>query len=439
MEYIYEIENTVDCVLSLSLTQKEVSKYMDSALKKLKKMVPVGFSFEEKEQHDDFYRQLVNVFIKNAIAESMQHIVEKENIFPVSYPQVMNEQMPEYDKPFVLNLKLEILPQIQFPDFSQINLTVQEPDIPQHEIFMAIEKIMRPVITLEEVSEKRFPRLGDIVVCSVEASVEGKPFLELCLPELMLQVDYTVIKNPLFQEVEKICCVLYAGEQKKGSFVNNKDYPNPEFREKKVDITVTLHRIMKKIVPLLTDKIAQKLGFSDVKTLKTKVYTSVMNDNVIMRRNSANENLIHILLDKQNFVVPQSIYRFFLMEYLKEITDYLKKHNYSEKYIHTVISLTKDFDKDIVLENAKRHTYLLAYAYHCGIGITPKDLDNQLELIAKYNNKSINAVRSEMENMDILDTLKEQMMASKAFEKIYSLIKKIMVDAAGNPIKESRL
>ena len=99
-----------------------------------------------------------------------------------------------------------------------------------------------------------------------------------------------------------------------------------------------------------------------------------------------------------------------------------------------VLASSREEGQRMAEENAKRHVYLLAYAYKTGISIPEKDVDEQVRMLAVQAGNPVDEFRKGMEESDMLDSLEERMMAGKAMEKIYAAVKKVVVDAEGKPV-----
>lgn len=432
MQYTAQTENAL-CTLSISLTEKEVQKYMDKALKALKKTAPKDFSFANTDNDAEFLENVTKKATEKFVADFVSEALNNEQLYAVSKPLWKEQELPHYQQPYTFTVKIDVLPDLAFPkDFSNISLTIQEPDAPQNEVFTCIEQLMQPLTTLQEIKETRTPKLGDLAVV-VTRTVENTVCKEFNEKEINLPVTYAAPKG-IMKTILGTACELKKSEQKECIIKFPNNYPDPHFREKEVKLSVELKNLYQRNIPTLTDDLAKQLGFADAKTLKVKAYTTVMNENILEQRSKANETLFQKLLANTNFVVPNAIYQYFLMEYLRAMKDYLEYAQYSKEYIVEALKSAQQSDQAHIMENAKRHTYLLAYAYKNNLSASEKDIEKSLKDIAAQNNISVKEVRSQFEANDMLDSITEQIMANKAFEKIYAQVKKVMVDKNGKVI-----
>lgn len=436
MQYTAQLTENTSCTLTISLTEKEVQKYMDKALKALKKTAPKDFSFAYADNYPEFLENVTKKATEKFVPDFVSEALGTEKLYAVSKPLWQEQELPRYQQAYTFTVKIDVLPDLAFPkDFSRISLTIPEPDAPQNEVFTCIEQLMQPATKLQEVDEDRTPKLGDLAVVYVKTVDNAVRFNEFNEKEITLPVTYASPKG-ILKDILQTACTLKKGEQKECVVSCPAHYPDPHLRGKEIKLSVELKKLYRRNIPALTDELAKQLGFADAKTLKVKAYTTVMNENILERRSKANETLFQELLADTNVVVPNAIYQYFLMEYLRAMKDYLEYAKYDKEYIAEALKSAQQNDQAHIMENAKRHTYLLAYAYKNNINAAEKDIEKSLKDIAEQNKISIAEVRRQFEANNMLDSITEQIMANKAFEKIYGQVKKIMVDKNGNVIPQ---
>lgn len=442
MQYAIDMTDGTRCRLSITATASEVKRFMDTALRELKKEAPKGFTLAGAEEGDPFLRRVAESAAGRMVSTFTEQALRKADKHPVARPRLSGGELPRYGREYGFEMAVEVLPELAFPeDFSAVSLNVREPDVPPRDVFRAIERLMRPVVKLEEVKESRLPSAGDLAIVSVDGDIDGAPVPGLRRGELALALDAAPEaaepERDVMRAVENVARTLHAGESGEGSMVCPAEYPDPSQRGRKIRLKVTLKALRRRVVPPLTDETAVKLGYPDARTLKTKAYAMVMNHCVLARRADANERLMRILLDMTDVPVPESLRQAFLAEYLADVRKFLERSGDGpdeKKRREAALAAAREEGQRLAEENAKRHVYLLAYAYKAGVAVPEKDLDEQVRAMAERAGRPVDEVRRGMEENDMLDALEERMMADKALEKIYAMVKKVVVDAAGNPV-----
>ncbi len=446
MQYVIDMMNGTRCRLSITATASDVKSFMDTALRDLKKEAPKGFTLAGAAKDDPLLRRVAERAVSHMASVFSSQALREADKHPVARPWPEAEggiALPAYGQEFKFVMLADVLPDIPFPDdFSALALEVREPDIPPAEVFRSIERLMRPLVKLEAVTDRRLPANGDVMDVSVEGDIDGMPVPGLKKQEMSLPLDSFAVerdegtaKTDLSRVVEKVARGLHVGEEGEGVMLCPENYPLPSLRGKPVRLKVTLRSLRRREVPSLTDETAVKLGYPDAGTLKTKAYTTVMNRCVLSRREEANEALFRMLPGLEDVEVPESLQRIFLAEYMADMKSFLRNTGVeNDPRMKEVLASSREEGQRMAEENAKRHVYLLAYAYKTGISIPEKDVDEQVRMLAVQAGKPVDEFRKGMEESDMLDSLEERMMAGKAMEKIYAAVKKVVVDAEGKPV-----
>lgn len=446
MHYAIDRTDSTRCRLSFSVTASEVKSFMDTALRELKKEAPRGFTLAKAAEDDPFLRRIAERAAGSMASTFTGQALREAALHPVARPWPAEgeaAELPRLGREYTFAMQADVLPDIVFPDdFSAVRLEVREPDAPPREVFRAIERLMRPVVKLEEVTERRLPAAGDLALVNVEGDIDGMPVPGLRRGEIVLALDDFPEEAPaepgkdIMRIVEKTARGLRVGESGEGHSPCPEDYPDPTLRGRDIRLKITLNSLRRREVPPLTDETAIRLGYPDARTLKTKAYTMVMNRCILARRRDAGERLVRMLPGISEVPVPESLRRIFLAEYLSDLRNFLQNsgEGADAARMEEAPAAAREEGLRVAEENAKRHAYLLAYAYRTGISVQEKDLEAQVRALAERAGKPVDEVRRSMEENDMLDILEERMMADKALEKIYALVTKVVVDAAGNPV-----
>ncbi len=446
MQYAIDRTDSTRCRLSLAVTASEVKSFMDTALRELKKEAPKGFALAEAAEDDPFLRRIAERAAGRMASTFAGQALREAGLHPVARPWPAEGEaakLPRRGREYTFAMLADVLPDIDFPeDFSAVRLEVREPDVSPREVFRAVERLMRPVVKLEEVTERRLPAVGDLAVVNVKGDIDGMPVPGLRRGEIVLALDDFPEETPaepgkdIMLIVEKAVRGLRVGESGEGRLLCPEDYPDPSLRGRDIRLKITLNSLRRREVPPLTDETAARLGYPDARALKTKAHTMVMSRCVLARRRDASERLVRMLPGMTEVPVPESLRRMFLAEYMSDVRNFLQNsgEGTDASRVKGILAAVQEEGLRVAEENAKRHAYLLAYAYRTGISVPEKELEAQVRALAERAGKPVDEVRRNMEEDDMLDTLEERMMADRALEKIYAMVRKIVVDTAGNPV-----
>jgi len=426
-------ETRIRCTITAS--EPETRSFIDTALREKKKEAPDGFSVTTAAEDDPFLKKITERAMQLLTSAFIRQALQKEDLRPVTRPVLTSSGRPAYGSDFRFTVEVDILPALSFPqDLGSISINVREPDVPPHRFYEAIERLMRPLIKLEEVQECRMARPGDVADITVEADADGIPVPGISAARARIALNAMPDDGPL-RMVEEAAKKLLPGEKYRGEMLCPDDFPWASLRGKKIRVEVTLHGLMHRNVPVLTDETAKKLGYQDAKTLKSRAYMDTMNRCILSRKQEATEKLLAVLPGISEIPVPESLIRLFYAEAMQDLAAFLKRGSLmSDAQVQTAMEDSREQVMKNAEENARRHTWLLAYACSHGLAATEKDLEEALDSIAKKSRKSLEETRKYFEESGMLDSLEDRIMADKAMEKIYSLARKTVVDAQGRPV-----
>ena len=420
---------------SITASASEARSFMDTALRGRKKEAPKDFSLEAASADNPFFKEVSQKAMQLLTSAFIRQALEKEGLHPVARPALRSSSSLEYGREFTFDIEVDVLPAISFPaDFSQLTIEVREPDSPPHKFYEATERLMRPLIRLEEVTEQRHAKPGDVAEISVEAEADGIHVPGLSMPKVRLALNAVPGDGPM-QAVEEIARTLLPGETGTGEMDCPADFPWAALRGKKIRLCVAMHRLLRRNVPALDDETAKKLGFEDARILKSQAYMETMNRCILQRKQEAVEKLMAMLPGIAGIPVPESLTQAFFAENMQDLARFLRQDGkLTEEQVKAAMEASREQALKAAEETARRHTYLLAYAYSHGIAVSEKDLEDKLRDIARGSRRPLEETKKYFEESGMLDTLEERMMADKAMEKIYAQVKKVVVDAHGAPV-----
>ncbi len=433
----YTMKKISDTRRSCTITASgpETRSFMDTALREMKKEKPEGFAINTSPADDPFLKKISGRAMQLLTSSFIRQALEKEALRPVARPVLRSSDKLEYGREFSFAIDVDILPSVSFPkDFTALSIDVREPDVPPHKFYEAIERMMRPLIKLEEVKERRRPSPGDVAEISVEADAAGIPVPGISAARARIALNAMPDDGPM-RMVADMAKKLLPGEKEEGEMTCPEDFPWIALRGRKLRVAVTLHGLTHRNVPVLTDETAKKLGFQDAKTLKSQAYMDTMNRCILRRKQEATEKLLAVLPGISDVPVPETLSRLFFTEIMQDLASFLKRGGLlSEDQVKAALEESKEQVMKTAEENARRHTWLLAYACSHGLAATEKDLDTALGSIAKRSGQSLEETKKYFEESGMMDSLEDRIMADKALEKIYSQVRKVVVDAHGVPV-----
>ncbi|MFO7996149.1 MAG: trigger factor [Dehalococcoidia bacterium] len=288
-------ENPENCqaVLTIEAEASELDKSLDEAYQHLVKEVSIpGFRKGKAPR-----AILVQHIGKNSLLEeAFEHLmpqlyeqaIQSQELEPIARPEIEIIQT----EPLVFKATVSLKPEVKLGDYHSIRL---EPSpaakIGKKEVTAAIEgfrerqgawvPIDRPV------------ELGDLVTMDIEASVDGKPWLNH--KAILYEVDKDS-RSP----VAGFASHLQGAEKNKDltfSLTIPDDHQIAEMRGKEGGFKVTVTEIKQKQLPELNDELAQRAGFDNLAAMKKQVAADLSADAEARNRLELKQKALDALVD----------------------------------------------------------------------------------------------------------------------------------------------
>lgn len=195
------------------------------------------------------------------IPQLYKEAIESQEIKPIAEPQIEITQTA----PVVLKAIVPLKPTIKLGNYHGIKLEPEPVEISDEQIEAAIEQIRQEQAVLSPVD--RPVQFDDVVTMNIEATIEGKPFLNH--------------KDMVYEVSEKSTFPLPGFNQNLAGIEKNKekafslnipaDYRTKELAGKECVFKVTIAEIKEKDLPQLDDEFAQSIGYDNLAAMKEKV------------------------------------------------------------------------------------------------------------------------------------------------------------------------
>jgi trigger factor len=288
-------ENPENCqaVLTIEAEASELDKSLDEAYQHLVKEVSIpGFRKGKAPrailvQHIGKNSLLEEAF-EHLIPQLYEQAIQSQELEPIARPEIEIIQT----EPLVFKATVSLKPEVKLGDYHSIRL---EPSpaakIGKKEVTAAIEgfrerqgawvPIDRPV------------ELGDLVTMDIEASVDGKPWLNH--KGILYEVDKDS-RSP----VAGFASHLQGAEKNKDltfSLTIPDDHQIAEMRGKEGGFKVTVTEIKQKQLPELNDELAQRAGFDNLAAMKKQVAADLSADAEARNRLELKQKALDALVD----------------------------------------------------------------------------------------------------------------------------------------------
>ena len=245
--------------------------------------------------------------LQQTIETSWREAVEERELRPAMQPEI---EITSYDegKDLEFTMGMEILPNIEFGDFSELAVTRLKAEVSDESVEDALGRLAEAEKRFEPVGEPRPAREGDEILVDIAVEVDGKPAPERSGTDVPLELD----AEALMPEMTEQLVGAEAGEEREVTITP--PAPTPEGEDDAEDQagaadTATLFKITVKEVrerlPVTVDEaFAERRGAKDLDELRGVIRDQIQSEYEQVSQARLKRSLLDVLDERYKFEVP---------------------------------------------------------------------------------------------------------------------------------------
>src|SRR6478672_2539127 len=215
-------------------------------------------------------------------------IIEENDVRPLGQPEITDLQVPATDgEDFVFTAEVDKRPEIELPDFSDIELTVDEAKVDDEAVEQRLTDLRARFGTLKGVD--RAIQDGDFVSIDLSAEIDGEQIDEVT------GVSYEVGSKNMLEGLDEALIGMAADETKQ--FTAPLAGGDQEGQD--ANCTVTVTAVKERELPELDDEFAQLASeFDTLEELKADLTAKAEVDAKFAQGVAARDKLLEAILEK---------------------------------------------------------------------------------------------------------------------------------------------
>jgi trigger factor len=320
-------------------------------------------------------QSLLHEALEHLIPQLYKQAIESQELEPIAGPEIEIIQT----EPLVFKAVVSLKPEIKLGDCHSIRLDPSPVvKITRKEIAAAIDEFRERQGAWVPVD--RPVELGDLVTIDVEASVDGKPWLN------HKGVLYEVDKDSRSPVPGFASHLLGAEKSKEMTFglTIPGDYPIKEMCDKEGAFKVTVSEIKEKQLSELDDELARSAGYDNLAAMKKKVAADLRAQSEARNRAELRQKALDALVEISEVSYPPILEDEEIMALLRdeaqrlgfrELAEYVKKSNKTEEELKQEL-------RPVAKKRLIRSLVLEKFAEEEKIEINSSEVDNKVGEIA---------------------------------------------------------
>ncbi|MGH6778453.1 MAG: trigger factor [Bradyrhizobium sp.] len=238
--------------------------------------------------------------LEHVVNDSSTTAMRDRNLRPALQPQV---EIVSFDEGKDLSYKMavEVLPEIQPMNFSELALERLRPEVPDQEIDQALERIARQQRKSEPAA--RAASSGDLVVIDFTGSIEGTEVPGGSAKDYTLELG----SGSFIPGFEDQLAGAEAGEQRTVDVTFPADYGAPDLAGKTAQFAVAVKEVRAVAPQPIDDSLAEAVGMENLAGLRQAVRERIERDYAGLARQRLKRELLDRLAERHDFPVPQGM------------------------------------------------------------------------------------------------------------------------------------
>jgi len=235
--------------------------------------------------------------VNNALPTFYGQALEANEVRPLGQPEITDLKVPAKDgEDFSFTAEVDKRPEIALPDFSDIELTVDEATVSDDEVTKRLDDLRARFGTLKGV--ERAVQDGDFVSIDLSAEIDGEEI------DAVKGVSYEVGSKNMLDGLDEALVGMSADETK--TFTAPLAGGDQEGQD--AECTVTVTAVKERELPELDDEFAQLASeFDTLDDLKADLAQKAEIDAKFAQGVAARDQLLDALLEKVEVPVPEGV------------------------------------------------------------------------------------------------------------------------------------
>ncbi len=422
--------------LEFVISKEDFKKGIDEAYKKTKNRYSVpGFRkgkaprkvIENNYGKGIFYEDAIN----EILPEAYENAILELDLDVVSKPDIDIKEFDE-DKDILIEAKVELIPEIELPDYEGLDCKVEFEDFDEASIDEIIESERRKNSRLVPVDDKAAEE-GDTVIIDFVGSVDGEEFEGGNSKNHSLELG----SKSFIPGFEDQIVGKKAGEEFDVNVTFPEEYHSEDLAGKDAVFAVKLHEVKVSELPELDDEFIEEISeFETVdeyrKDLEKKVKEDWDRQLEAAKKNSALESISDIVV----IDVPEAMVENEIDEAIRDMDYRFRSQGFSlEQYIQ-MTGLNPDDFREQFRENAatfaKHKIVLKALMEKMDLEITDAEIEEELKLAAEEMGETLEYLQDIYSEDGAKKSLVTHLKTKKVFDELLEKMNFEIVE----PVKE---
>lgn len=409
--------------LTIEVPPEEIQKAVETVFNQFAKRTNVpGFrpgkaprNLVKRFIDEDRVRELA---MDQALTNAYRDALKQSGVHPYTHaePQVeLPEEEVDPEKGFSFKATVATQPHVHLGDLEGLSGKKVVTQITDDEVAREIARYRENAVTFEPTEEPA--ELGDRVRAVVNVAIEGEAEPEISFTEpTLLQLGTNL---PQFDEG---LVGTRAGEEKTFQFTYPDDFQDESRRGKTATATVAVSEVHRRTIPGETDEFAVTAGFENLEALRTRVREALQAQADALAEQELNDHLIQEVVTRSTVHYPEEMIDREVSDRMTNLMQALERRSLTlEDYLaaqKTDLPTLQASLRDEALESVKTTLVLIDFAHENQIGVTDKDVEEEVKRRAEAENVKVSQMRRLLNDTGEINDIRNRIYVRKITEQL---------------------
>jgi len=359
-----------------------------------------------------FKPQIMQDVAEHLVSKAVGDALVEKGVEPISTPDIQDLVLEE-GKALTFKATFDVVPGFDPGDLSTIEATEPSRAIDDEVVNQSLERLRERNARYEAV-EAGVVEAGHTVVVGLERKGTDKAGKEGDAEKHeQVNIELGAPSNPPGFDTEVIGMV--PGSSKSFTVTYPEDYAIPELAGGKVDYTVNLKEIKKRIIPALDDELAKDLGeFESLDALRARIREDLEHEALHAAERQLRQDVLKQLAARVPFAVPDSLVEREIERRLEDFARRLMDQRIDPRQANIDWNAFREGQRAPAVEAVGSAIVLDEIVKREQIDVTDEDLDAELQRYAEQTGHSVASIRARLQKDGELGRLAAGLRREKA-------------------------
>lgn len=350
--------------------------------------------------------QILHEVADNLISQAIEEALQTRDVQPVGTPAVRDVNI-EQGEPLKFTATFETLPSVEPGEYRGLTVRRNPIDLTDEDVSKALEQLRERAATLEPV-EGRTVAVGDTVTVDLERRVAPQQkSTDVQEPESHhdIKIEIGAAGNPTGFDEHVVG--LEAGESTKFTISHpenpdaSQDRDSRDQAESKVDYSVSIKEIHRRVLPDLNDAFAREIGMSEtLEALKEQVLNELREQAEQDTNRKMRDNLLIQLATRIPGAVPEVLINREIDRRVEHLVTQLVAQRIDPRQANINWEEFRENQRPAATDTVKSTLVLDKIAEQEQVEVVDEELTHEIERLATRSNRTVSATRAILEKED---------------------------------------